>query len=46
MVQQDGTTRHRNQDRLHELAVAHGDEVDLVSAHDPIELRRHQDAPV
>jgi glyoxylase-like metal-dependent hydrolase (beta-lactamase superfamily II) len=46
VVQEDGTARRRNQDRLHELAVAHGDEVDIISAHDPVELHRRQDAPV
>jgi glyoxylase-like metal-dependent hydrolase (beta-lactamase superfamily II) len=45
VVQVDGPSRHRNQDRLYELSVAHGKDVDLVSAHDPAEFRRHQQAP-
>jgi len=38
VVQHDGEARHRNQERLRELAREHGDEVRLFSSHDPEEL--------
>lgn len=40
VVQHDGQARHRNQERLRELARHHGEEVTLVSSHDPEELSR------
>ncbi|MEU5694913.1 MBL fold metallo-hydrolase [Actinosynnema sp. NPDC020468] len=36
--------RLSNQDRLRALVRAHGDEISVFSAHDPVELRRHQQA--
>jgi glyoxylase-like metal-dependent hydrolase (beta-lactamase superfamily II) len=38
----DNAARKRNQERLRELASAHGDEVTLFCAHDPHELEREQ----
>jgi glyoxylase-like metal-dependent hydrolase (beta-lactamase superfamily II) len=43
MATDDGT-RRANQERLRELAGAHGEEVDLFCAHDPRELERAQAA--
>jgi glyoxylase-like metal-dependent hydrolase (beta-lactamase superfamily II) len=40
LVQFSGSDRHHNQDRLRELAAAHGDEVRLFCSHDPRELQR------
>ncbi|WP_405753678.1 MBL fold metallo-hydrolase [Streptomyces sp. NBC_00144] len=40
LVQADGPARHRNQARLRELARDHGDQIDIFSAHDPVELDR------
>lgn len=42
LVQAESAARHANQTRLRELAAAHGDEVDIVCAHDPEMLARHQ----
>jgi glyoxylase-like metal-dependent hydrolase (beta-lactamase superfamily II) len=36
----DNATRHRNTERLRELAERHGDEVRLVCSHDPVEYER------
>jgi glyoxylase-like metal-dependent hydrolase (beta-lactamase superfamily II) len=38
----DNKARRANQERLRELASRHGDEVDLLCAHDPHYLDRHQ----
>lgn len=38
LVQVDGTARHRNQERLRELAAAHRGDVQLFCAHDPAEF--------
>jgi hypothetical protein len=40
----DGKARRANRERLRELASRHGDEVDLVCAHDPHYLERHRPA--
>lgn len=40
LVQINGEKRLHNQRRLRELKARHGDEVDLICAHDPIELER------
>jgi len=40
----DNRARKANQERLRELAGAHGDEVDLVCAHDPHDLEREEAA--
>lgn len=42
----DGRARRANQERLRELAAAHGDEVTLFCSHDPHELEREQAAGV
>ena len=42
IIQADGKLRHQNQERLRELARRHGDEVTLISSHDPVELERAQ----
>lgn len=44
MMADDRSARAANQERLRELARAHGDEVRLFCAHDPVELRREQAA--
>lgn len=36
--------RRRNQQRLHQLAQQHPHDIDIVCAHDPIDLRRHSAA--
>ena len=41
----DRRTRLANQERLASLARDHGDRVELFSAHDPVELDRHQRSP-
>lgn len=41
LMQADGPTRLANQDRLRRLRADHGDEVTIISAHDPVELARH-----
>jgi glyoxylase-like metal-dependent hydrolase (beta-lactamase superfamily II) len=41
----DNAARRANQERLRELASRHGDEVDLLCAHDPHYLERHRTAP-
>ena len=41
-VDADRATRARNQQRLHQLAAESSDEIDIVCAHDPVELHRHQ----
>jgi glyoxylase-like metal-dependent hydrolase (beta-lactamase superfamily II) len=43
LVTTDRPARRRNQARLRELVRGHGDEVEVFSAHDPIELRRCQE---
>lgn len=40
LVQDDGRARHRNEERLRELARTHGDEVELICSHDPVDLER------
>lgn len=45
-VDTDRATRLSNQDRLRTLVADHGDTVETISAHDPVELRRHQPATV
>jgi glyoxylase-like metal-dependent hydrolase (beta-lactamase superfamily II) len=40
----DGRARRANQERLRELAGAHGDEVTLFCSHDPLELERERAA--
>lgn len=42
LVQMDGVQRRANQQRLHVLKQAHGDEVTLFCAHDPVELAQLQ----
>ncbi len=42
LAQIDGPSRLANRQRLIDLARLRGDEVDIFSAHDPIELERHQ----
>ncbi len=42
IVQADGKLRHKNQERLRELARRHADEVTLICSHDPVELLRAQ----
>jgi glyoxylase-like metal-dependent hydrolase (beta-lactamase superfamily II) len=44
LVQANGKLRRQNQERLRELAARHGDEVQLVCAHDPVMLERAQAA--
>ena len=41
----DDATRRATRDRVRELRAEHGDEVEVVSCHDPVELERY-DAPV
>ncbi len=41
----DNAARLRNQERLRELAAAHGDSITLLCSHDPWELERAQDVP-
>jgi len=36
LMQADGKARHENQERLRELAATHGDEVELICAHDAV----------
>jgi glyoxylase-like metal-dependent hydrolase (beta-lactamase superfamily II) len=45
LVGLNGRERHRNQDRLRELAAQHGDEVRLFCSHDPRELAREAAPP-
>jgi glyoxylase-like metal-dependent hydrolase (beta-lactamase superfamily II) len=42
IVETDHATRVANQDRLRTLVADHGDEVETISAHDPVELRRYE----
>jgi glyoxylase-like metal-dependent hydrolase (beta-lactamase superfamily II) len=42
LVETDRAARLSNQDRLRTLVAEHGDEVETISAHDPVELRRYQ----
>jgi glyoxylase-like metal-dependent hydrolase (beta-lactamase superfamily II) len=42
IVQANGERRRQNQERLRELLLRRGDEVDLVCSHDPVELERAQ----
>jgi glyoxylase-like metal-dependent hydrolase (beta-lactamase superfamily II) len=42
LTQVDGKLRQQNRERLAELAGRHADEVELVCAHDPVELERAQ----
>jgi glyoxylase-like metal-dependent hydrolase (beta-lactamase superfamily II) len=42
MTASDNKARRTNQERLRELATRHGEEVTLVCAHDPYELKREQ----
>jgi glyoxylase-like metal-dependent hydrolase (beta-lactamase superfamily II) len=42
VVQADGSLRHRNQERLRDLARSHAGEVTLICSHDPDELDRAQ----
>ena len=44
LVQVDGPVRRANQVRLRELRAAHGDRVEVFSAHDHAELTRHREA--
>ncbi|QNS02783.1 MBL fold metallo-hydrolase [Streptomyces xanthii] len=44
LVETEGSPRLHNQQRLLELARTSGDEIRIFSAHDPVELRRHQSA--
>ena len=44
LMQTDGAARLRNQERLRELVRRHGGEVEIVCAHDALELRRLQRA--
>ncbi|MBE1490208.1 MBL fold metallo-hydrolase [Plantactinospora soyae] len=41
-VQVDGSARRHNQVRLLQLRAAHGERIDIFSAHDPVELERHR----
>lgn len=41
-VDTDRATRVRNQQRLQQLAVERGGEIDIICAHDPVELHRHR----
>ena len=41
LMQVDGKQRKANQARLLELARSKGDEVELICAHDPVELARY-----
>lgn len=43
MTEIDGKSRRHNQERLRELARAHGDEVEVFCAHDPHDLERLRD---
>ena len=43
-VQANGKLRRENQERLRELAAAHGDQVQLICSHDPVLLERAQAA--
>ena len=45
LVQMDGVQRRANQQRLHALKQAHGDEVTLFCAHDSVELTQLQRRP-
>ncbi len=40
----DNRARKANQERLRELASAHGDEIDMLCSHDPHDLKRRQSA--
>jgi glyoxylase-like metal-dependent hydrolase (beta-lactamase superfamily II) len=42
VVQTDKAARLSNQDRLRTLVADHGDEIETISAHDPVELRRYE----
>ncbi|HEX8631205.1 MAG TPA: MBL fold metallo-hydrolase [Catenuloplanes sp.] len=44
IMQTDGAARRANVARLGELRATHGDRVDIVSAHDHVELSRHRRA--
>lgn len=41
IVETDRTARLSNQDRLRTLVADHGDEVETISAHDPVDLHRY-----
>jgi glyoxylase-like metal-dependent hydrolase (beta-lactamase superfamily II) len=41
VVQTDKAARLSNQDRLRTLVADHGDEIETISAHDPVELHRY-----
>jgi glyoxylase-like metal-dependent hydrolase (beta-lactamase superfamily II) len=45
-VQTDKAARLSNQDRLRTLVADHGDEIETISAHDPVELRRYVNSVV
>jgi glyoxylase-like metal-dependent hydrolase (beta-lactamase superfamily II) len=45
IVDTDRVTRLSNQDRLRTLVADHGDEIETISAHDPVELRRYEPLP-
>jgi len=42
LMQMNGPQRLNNQRRLRELRAQHGGEIDIVCAHDPVELARHR----
>jgi glyoxylase-like metal-dependent hydrolase (beta-lactamase superfamily II) len=44
LVETDRAARLSNQDRLRTLVAEHGTEIETISAHDPVELRRYQEA--
>jgi glyoxylase-like metal-dependent hydrolase (beta-lactamase superfamily II) len=46
LVETEHQTRIANQDRLRTLVADHGQEVTTISAHDPVELRRHVETAV
>jgi glyoxylase-like metal-dependent hydrolase (beta-lactamase superfamily II) len=46
LVEANGKLRRQNQERLRELALRHGDEVELICAHDPVMLDQAQGADV
>jgi glyoxylase-like metal-dependent hydrolase (beta-lactamase superfamily II) len=45
IMETDNKARRSNQDRLRTLLADHGDEVETISAHDPVELHRYAPQP-